>query len=130
MQHFTLLDENNVVVFVCPIDDRYCLDANGNISEEVGSNYCRSFYSEIYGPEATWKMTDYNGNYAGIGYTYDKDLDAFIPPKPYNSWILSTEKYYWEPPVICPNLTEEQKENRNYYEWNEEIVNWELKSFD
>ncbi len=130
MQHFALLDKNNIVVFVCPIDDEHCLDVNGNICEDSGSNYCKSFYSEVYGPETIWKMTDYDGNYAGIGYVYDKDLNAFLPPKQYDSWILNTEKYCWEPPVSCPDLTVEQKENGNYYEWDEEIINWKLKTFN
>jgi hypothetical protein len=130
MRHFALLDENNIVVFVCPIDEKYCLDVNGNISEDIGSSYCKSFYAEIYGPETTWKMTNYDGNYAGIGYIYNEDLNAFVPPKPYDSWTLNKEKYYWEPPVNCPNLTDEQKEKGNYYEWDEEIVNWKLKSFN
>ena len=64
-------------------------------------------------------------NYAGMGYTYDKDRDAFIPPKPYNSWILNEQTCLWESPVAMPN---EELENNQYYFWNESIINWEIKT--
>ena len=64
-------------------------------------------------------------NYAGMGYTYDKDRDAFIPPKPYNSWILNEQTCLWESPVTMPN---EELENNQYYSWNESIINWEIKT--
>ena len=64
-------------------------------------------------------------NYAGMGYTYDKDRDAFIPPKPYNSWILNEQTCLWESPVTMPN---EELENNQYYYWNESIINWEIKT--
>ncbi len=129
MQHFAQLDENNIVVFVCPIDDSNCLDTNGNISEEVGINYCKSFYEPIYGSNTTWKQTDYNGiervRYAGIGYSYSEEYDAFLCPQPYPSWILNTQTYNWEPPVPEPECTEDQE---GYYEWNEESQEWQLKT--
>jgi hypothetical protein len=59
-------------------------------------------------------------NYAGIGYTYDKTRDAFIPPKPYASWILNEETCLWESPVVRPNDAE------NFYAWNETLLNWEI----
>jgi hypothetical protein len=58
-------------------------------------------------------------NYAGIGYTYDRERDAFIPPKPFNSWILNKETCNWEAPVEYPDINSE-------YKWNEEVLNWEL----
>lgn len=58
-------------------------------------------------------------NYAGIGYTYDKNKDAFIPPKPYDSWILNEETCLWDPPVAYP-------EKRSDYYWNEETQSWDL----
>jgi hypothetical protein len=128
MQHFTQLDQNNNVIYVCPIDDKKCLDKNGNISEEVGIKYCKSFY----GQNTIWKQTCYDGSfrvrYAAIGYFYSEELDAFLYPKPYLSWILNTETYEWDPPVPKPELTEEQIESGNYYEWNEENIEWELKT--
>jgi hypothetical protein len=67
-------------------------------------------------------------NYAGIGYSYDQARDAFIPPKPFNSWILNENTCGWEAPVAMPELTQEQIDNKNYYAWNESIINWELKN--
>jgi hypothetical protein len=58
-------------------------------------------------------------NYAGVGYTYDPQRDAFIPPKPYNSWLLNEETCLWEPPVPYPN--DDQR-----YIWNEEAQSWDL----
>ena len=64
-------------------------------------------------------------NYAGIGYTYDETRDAFIPPKPFNSWILNEDTCLWNAPVVMP--TELLEENQ-YYSWNESIINWEIKT--
>jgi hypothetical protein len=88
---------------------------------------------------AIWKQTSYNThggvhdnggtplrkNHAGIGYTYDEDRDAFIPPKPFNSWILNEDTCQWQSPVAMP--TTELEENQ-YYSWNESIINWEVKT--
>jgi hypothetical protein len=64
-------------------------------------------------------------NHAGIGYTYDEERDAFIPPKPFKSWILNEDTCHWEAPVALPA---EQLENNEYYFWNESIINWEIKT--
>jgi hypothetical protein len=61
-------------------------------------------------------------NYAGIGYTYDKQRDAFIPPKPYQSWILNETTCQWEAPVAKPTTVQANQ----YYYWNESIINWEI----
>ena len=88
---------------------------------------------------AIWKQTSYNThggvhklggipfrkNHAGIGYTYDSQRDAFIAPKPFNSWILNESTCIWEAPVAKP--TTELEENQ-YYSWNEDIINWEVKT--
>jgi hypothetical protein len=67
------------------------------------------------------KRTSYNGNYrknyAGIGYTYDEERDAFIPPKPYDSWVLNEDNAVWDPPFYP------QDEN-SYYCWNEDTLSW------
>lgn len=71
-----------------------------------------------------WIQTSYNGNmrknYAGIGYTYDKVRDAFIPPKPYSSWVLNEETCRWEAPVEDPSTETE------FYFWNEENGEWQI----
>ena len=67
------------------------------------------------------------GNYAGIGYTYDSTLDAFLEPKPYPSWILDETTYTWNAPVSRPTGSASMDQ---YYEWNESSNNWELKTTD
>jgi len=75
-----------------------------------------------------WKQTSYNKtfrkNYAGIGFQYDQTRDAFIPPKPFNSWILNEDTCLWNAPVAMPTT---ELEDNQYYSWNESIVNWEVK---
>jgi hypothetical protein len=58
-------------------------------------------------------------NFAGIGYTYDRTLDAFIPPKPYNSWSLNETSCLWGPPTPYPN-------DNKFYEWNESTTSWDV----
>lgn len=85
----------------------------------------------LFGDPATWVQTSYNTyagehrnggtplrkNYAGIGFTYDSQRDAFISPKPYNSWILNESSCIWEPPVAMPD-------DGKMYTWSEETTNW------
>ena len=70
-----------------------------------------------------WVQTSYNGNfrknYAGIGYTYDKDRDAFIPPKPYPSWVLNEDTCRWDAPTPMPD-------DGQRYMWNEETQSWDV----
>ena len=61
--------------------------------------------------------TPYRKNYAGIGYTYDESRDAFIPPKPFNSWLLNETTCLWDPPVAMPD------DGKSYY-WDENTLNW------
>ena len=116
MAHFAELDSNNVVLRVIVVDNKDTSTAQGDEKESIGIAFCERLLG------GTWVKTSYNGNirknYAGIGYTYDKDRDAFIPPKPFNSWLLNDEKCIWEPPIAMP--IEEGK----MYTWNEETTNW------
>jgi hypothetical protein len=115
MAHFAQLDENNVVTQVIVVANEELLD-NGIELEQKGIEFC----SDLLG--GTWKQTSYNGNirknYAGIGYTYDEGRDAFIAPKPYNSWLLNNTTWLWEAPVAMPT-------DGKVYKWNELIINWE-----
>ena len=99
MAHFAKL-ENNVVTQVIVVSNQDILNEQGQESEEKGIAFC----SNLLG--GTWKQTSYNGNirknYAGIGYTYDEGRDAFIPPKPYNSWLLDENTCQWKAPVDYP----------------------------
>ena len=122
MAHYVVLDENNIVVngFVGKNEDE-----NG-VDWEQYYNAIRTSYNTKggvhYDPETREPSADqskaFRKNYAGLGYTYDKTRDAFIPPKPYASWTLNEETCLWEAPVPYPD-------NSNIYNWNEESQNWE-----
>jgi hypothetical protein len=81
------------------------------------------FLNNLYGTRDTWKQTSYNGNirknFAGIGYKYDQTRDAFIPPKPFNSWVLDEDTCLWEAPVAYPD-------DGQAYTWNETDQQWDL----
>jgi hypothetical protein len=117
MAHFAQLNEENIVTQVIVVANQDILNEQGQESEEIGIAFC----SNVLG--GTWKQTSYNGNmrknYAGIGYTYDEGRDAFIPPKPYNSWILVEETCQWKAPVDYPA-------DENQYVWNETTTTWDL----
>jgi hypothetical protein len=128
MAHFAQLDYEDNVLRVSVVRNVDILDKNGNESEEIGIQFLQS----IHGQTTKWKKTSYNNNfrhrYAGIGMVYNNQYDVFLAPQPYPSWTLNTETYEWEPPIPEPELTEEQRESGSYYEWNEEIQQWELKT--
>jgi hypothetical protein len=115
MAHFAKL-ENNIVTQVIVVANQDILDENGQESEQKGIDFC----SNLLG--GTWKQTSYNGNirknYAGVGYTYNEILDAFIPPQPFASWVLDENICQWQAPILKPN-------DDKLYIWNESIVNWE-----
>ena len=115
MAHFAQLDENNVVTQVIVVHNNDCLDADGNESEAVGAAFCQSLLG------GTWKQTSYNGNirknYAGIGYTYNPSIDAFVPPQPFASWVLNNDTAKWEAPVPMPT-------DNKRYSWDEKQQNW------
>jgi hypothetical protein len=123
MASFAKLGLNNKVIEVLSVHNNELLDSNG-VEQEVNGI---DFLTKLTG-YPVWKQTSYNNNirknHAGIGYTYDEDKDAFIPPKPFNSWILNEDTCRWEAPVAMP--TTELEENQ-YYDWNESIINWEIK---
>ena len=126
MAYFAKLGTGNIVENVISINNAVITDANGVEQEQLGVD----FINNLYGTNDIWKQTSYNNrirkNYAGIGYTYDETRDAFIPQKPYNSWILNESTCLWDAPIARPELTQEQINNNNYYTWNEEIVNLEF----
>lgn len=117
MAHFAKLDENNVVLEVNVVHNNELLDENGQESEQKGIDFLTSWS----GGYSNWKQTSYNGNfrknYAGPGYTYDAGRDAFIPPKPYNSWLLNEDTCLWEPPVAHPT-------DGKMYKWDEDTTSW------
>lgn len=127
MAHFAKLDSNNIVTQVVAVKNNVILKADGTESELKGKQFLNSLFGS-----ATWVQTSYNRsfrkNYAGIGYTYDSTRDAFIPPKPYDSWILNETTCLWDCPVDYPTTTEDSDGNPIFYEWNEDNQTWDLIS--
>lgn len=123
MAHFAQLDENNIVISVVVINNEDCVDADGNESESVGVNFCKS----LFGADTIWKQTSYNSNirknFAVIGATYDISRDAFISPQPYASWTLDDTTCLWESPISKPTLTQAQIDAGSYYTWDEAAYN-------
>ena len=115
MAHFAKLDENNIVVFVTVGRD----EDNGKEDEltaRTGDVYKQTSYNTHGGVHSNGG-TPFRKNYAGIGYTYDSGRDAFIPPKPFNSWVLNESTCLWDAPVAMP--TDDKR-----YTWDENSVNW------
>jgi hypothetical protein len=128
MASFAKIGMNGKVIAVHSVVNKVLHDSNGIEREDIGID----FLTKLHG-WSIWKQTSYNTNggvhssggtplrknFAGIGYTYDEDRDAFIPKKPFNSWVLNETTCLWESPVAYPN------DGQNY-KWNETIQNWEL----
>jgi len=128
MASFAKIGLNSKVIEVQSVVNEVLHDSNGVEQENIGID----FLTKLTG-WSIWKQTSYNTiggvhklggtplrkNYAGIGFTYDEDRDAFISPKPFTSWILNEETCQWEAPVALPDT-----ENR--YNWNEETQQWNL----
>lgn len=119
MAHFAELNENNEVVRVIVVDNNDTSNSDGEEVEQIGV----AFLKGLFGNDTNWKQTSYNGNirvrYAGRGDVYDETLDAFIDPKPFESWVINTTTYEWEAPIEEPELTQEQNESGYYYYWDE-----------
>jgi hypothetical protein len=130
MAHFAKLGKGNIVEKVVVVSNDIAT------TEQAGVEFLQNLYKD----RAVWKQTSYNTkegvhllgdtplrkNFAAIGYRYDQIRDAFIPPKPYNSWTLNETTCLWDPPVPMPTLTQEQINNNNYYVWNETNTTWDL----
>ena len=128
MASFAKIGMNGKVIAVHSVVNEVLHDSNGIEREDIGID----FLTKLHG-WSIWKQTSYNTiggihklggtpfrkNHAGIGMTYDEDKDAFIPKKPFNSWLLNETTCQWEAPVAYPT-------DGQYYKWNETIVNWEL----
>ena len=132
MASFAKLNSENIVTTVESVVNDVLKDSNGVEQEQLGIEFLKTLYNE---PNAIWKQTSYNThgnihslgetpfrkNHAGIGYIYDSQRDAFIPPKPYNSWILNETTCLWDAPVARPD-------DNNIYSWNEENQSWTLQT--
>ena len=128
MSHFAKLDENNIVTQVIVVSNEDITDPfTGQEDEILGIAFCKKLLG------GNWKQTSYNNNrrvrYAGIGYSYNAALDAFITPKPFPSWVLVEETADWESPLgPAPELTEAQVESKSFYKWDEEELEWVLET--
>ena len=128
MASFAKIGLNNKVISVHSVHNNELKDSNGVEQENIGID----FLTNLHG-WAIWKQTSYNTrggvhklggtpfrkNHASIGMTYDEDRDAFIPPKPFTSWILNEETCQWDAPVALPDT-------ENSYNWNETTTSWNL----
>jgi len=123
MAHFAKLGTENIIERVEVVSNDIAT------TEQAGIEFLQNLYKDT----SVWKQTSYNTiggehklggtpfrkNYAGIGYTYNQTKDAFIPPKPYASWILNETSCLWEAPIPYPD-------DDNRYNWNEETTSWDL----
>ena len=121
MAHFAKINESNIVTQVVVVND-----SDGN-NDTDGQNFLNNLFKTTH----TWKKTSYNTygnthrlggtpyrkNFASIGFTYDSSRDAFIEPKPYNSWTLNETTCLWEPPVAYPS-------DGKSYDWDEDNRQW------
>lgn len=116
MAHFARINEDNIVTEVIVVSNDDCAGGTFPDSESAGQAFIASL-----GLPGTWKQTSYNNNfrkrYAGIGCTFRADLDAFVCPQPYPSWIFQETTCDWEPPVPYPTDGET-------YAWDEETESW------
>jgi len=147
MAHFAKLGLNGKVIAVLTLNNSDMLNASGVEDESVGQQYLERHNNWA---AQLWIQTSYNtrggkyyntdgtegdqskalrGNYAGIGYTWDEDNNIFLPKKPYDSWIKDVATASWKSPIgDAPALTEEQKTAMSYYQWNESVQSWDLKT--
>jgi|TARA_R110000824_G_scaffold3080_1_gene14097 hypothetical protein len=128
MAHFAKLDDNNIVLAVHALGNKVTENSESVEDENIGIAYLTKIHQH-----SNWKQTSYNTtggvhrlggtplrkNYAGKGYTYDEGRDAFIPPKPFNSWILDEDTCLWESLVAYPD-------DGKRYTWNEDNQSWDI----
>jgi hypothetical protein len=129
MAYFAKLGTGNIVEQVISINNSVITDNNGIEQEQLGID----FINNLYNTNDNWKQTSYNTNggihslggvpfrknYAGIGYIYDSNRNAFIPQKPFNSWVLNESSCQWEAPIARP-------QDDNNYKWNESTLTWDV----
>lgn len=116
MAHFAILGPENIVQQILVVDNSIAT------TEQAGIDFLIKTFNDN---NLSVIQTSYNNNirknYAGVGYTYDLQRDAFIPPKTHNSWVLNEQTCNWDAPIPYPN-------DDNQYTWNEDIINWEIKT--
>ena len=123
MAHYAFLDENNIVteVIVGKDEGEDGVDWEAHYGNFRGQVCKRTSYNTYAGVHSGGG-TPFRKNYAGIGYTFNEDIDAFVPPKPYASWVLNETTAQWEAPVAMPD-------DGGLYAWNEDTQFWDLIEF-
>jgi hypothetical protein len=128
LAHFAKLDENNIVTFVT-VGRQEDDGREAELSARTGDVYKQTSYNTRGGVHYTDGVPSedqtkaFRKNYAGLGYTYDAGRDAFIPPKPYNSWVLNEDTCLWDAPVPLPEDTG-TGEPPKMYAWDEKTTSW------
>jgi hypothetical protein len=130
LSHFAKLDENNIVIFVT-VGRQEDDGKEDELSARTGDVYKQTSYNTRggvhYNPETGEPSADqskaFRKNYAGLGYTYDAGRDAFISPKPYNSWVLNETTCLWDAPVAMPDDAGTGEPPKRYT-WDEETTSW------
>jgi len=124
ISHWAEIDNNNIVTRVLVGNNNDSAGDEGYkwLIDNLGGTWVKTSYNTI-GGKHTLGGTPLRGNYAGIGYTYDKDLDAFYAPQPFPSWILNKTTFTWEAPVAYPT-------DGKFYTWNEENKAWDEVAID
>jgi hypothetical protein len=117
MAHFAQIDENNIVQQIIVVSNENCGNLEFPESEPIGQDFINSI-----GLEGNWKQTSYNSTfrkrYAGLDDVYDESRDAFLPIKPFPSWILNEDTCLWNPPIERPT-------DGKVYKWNEDEQSWD-----
>ena len=142
MAHFAKIGDTSKVLTVLTLDNKDMLNADGVEDESVGQKYLEKHSNW---PAQMWIQTSYNtvanthksgdntkafrGNYAGIGYIWDKDNNLFYPQSPFPSWVLNTTDARWHSPIgDAPSLSEAEKTTHSY-DWNEANQSWDKKGY-
>lgn len=130
MASYARVNQNNVVTYVTSIPDEMITDINGNQHEDWAYKHLYETIPDSLSDK--WVQTSYDNEfrvrYAGLGFSYNKDLNAFIPIKPYNSWVLDENIADWQSPVgPAPQLTQQDIDDGLAYVWDEDTLEWVLK---
>lgn len=133
MAHFAKLDANNVVIFVTVGRDEdreeELFARTGDVYKQTSYNTRGGVHYQSDGTPSADQTKAFRKNYAGLGYTYDAQRDAFIPPKPYNSWVLDEQTCLWNAPVPMP-ADAGTGEPPKFYTWDEATTSWVLANVD
>tara|TARA_B100000085_G_scaffold80850_1_gene72904 strand:- start:352 stop:777 length:426 start_codon:yes stop_codon:yes gene_type:complete len=136
--YFARINSLNIVTEVQRVEDYNSTDYLGNFSEVVATEFCAKIFGHL--PGDRWIRTAKDGSirrqFAGKNHTYDEENDRFLPPKPHGAWVFNETTYEYEAPHAAPELTDEQRADSYYYQWedNEYLLDnsngWVLKQVE